>query len=209
MASQNFIGKGPSREILDLRENRKAMERIKDTFMTKEDLDELFVHLGIKSTKKTRTGAKQNNGTPTKKRPFVIADIDDVDNALKKFRPDPKAPYAYKTPKVKDPLKSKKPGRPTGSKKKRPNRNESLTSETSLDMSECELLLDESNSDDSVDLETEPTQDLDQVDLKLQSGRQLGKRKRVEQSGKERPKTRSSKRIKIKQLREDLKIEQW
>ena len=175
MASQNFIGKGPSREILDLRESRKAMERIKDTFMTKEDLDELFEHLGIKVKKNTKTGSKQKNETPSKKRPFVIADIDDVENALKKFRPDPKSPYTYKTPKVKDPLKSKKPGRPIGSKKKRPNRNESLTSETSLEMSECELLLDDSNSDvladDRIELETEPIQDLDEDYEKQQSGK--------------------------------------
>ena len=143
--------------------------------MTKEDLDELFEHLGIKVKKNTKTGSKQKNETPSKKRPFVIADIDDVENALKKFRPDPKSPYTYKTPKVKDPLKSKKPGRPIGSKKKRPNRNESLTSETSLEMSECELLLDDSNSDvladDRIELETEPIQDLDEDYEKQQSGK--------------------------------------
>ena len=43
MTSQNFVGKGrPSRDILDLRESRKAMERIKDHFMTQKDLDDFF-----------------------------------------------------------------------------------------------------------------------------------------------------------------------
>ena len=42
MTSQNFVGKGPSKEILDLRTNRKEMERIKDQFMTSQDLENLF-----------------------------------------------------------------------------------------------------------------------------------------------------------------------
>ena len=59
MASQNYVGKGPSKEILDLRESRKAMERIKDQFMTQQDLDELFEYLGIKITKDWKIGKKK------------------------------------------------------------------------------------------------------------------------------------------------------
>ena len=147
MASQNFVGKGPSREILDARESRKAMERIKNQFMSQEELNELFEHLGIKISKKRKLDSKKASGNPVKKRPFVISQAEDVENAIKKFKPDPKAPYTYKTPKVKDPLKSRKPGRPVGSKKKRPNRNASLDSETSIEMSESELEHNDSVSD--------------------------------------------------------------
>ena len=147
MASQNFVGKGPSREILDLRESRKAMERIKNQFMSQEELNELFEQLGLKISKKRKLETTKISGNPVKKRPFAISQEEDVENANKKFKPDPKAPYTYKTPKVKDPLKSRKPGRPVGSKKKRPNRNESLDSETSIEMSENELNLNDSVSD--------------------------------------------------------------
>ena len=180
MTSQNFVGKGPSREILDIRENRKAMERIKDHFMTQTDLNELFEELGIKVAQKKRKSTSEGSSKPTKKRPFIIADLDEVENANKKFKPDPKAPYTYKTPPVKDPFKSKKSGRPVGSKKKRPNKNESLTSESSLDISSLEISEDGTDSDDLCELSKE---DKDVGDK--------SKKKRVKQ-----PYTRSSKRIK-------------
>ena len=156
MTSQNFIGKGPSRDILDLRESRKAMERIKDHFMTQKDLDDLFDHLGLKISKKPKSFLGSSKGS--KKRPFAIADLDDVDEALKKFKPDPKAPYTYKTPKIKDPSNSRKPGRPTGSKKKRPNRNDSLSSGTSIEGSDVDYQLKDSDSeisDDQAQVEVE------------------------------------------------------
>ena len=187
MASQNFVGKGPSREILDLRESRKAMERIKDHFMTKNDLDELYAYLGI-ITKKKKNSSRKGSSRPTKKRPFVSADIEDIEIALKKFKPDPKAPYTYKTPKIKDPLSSKKPGRPAGSKKKRPNRNESFSSETSLEMTDVEdsdffeedFIVPETNEDP-------PTN---------KTGRKLRKRKHRTDLENETSLNRSSKRIK-------------
>ena len=169
MASQNFVGKGPTKEILDLRENRKAMERIKQQFMSQAELDELFEYLGIKVSKKN-TGSRKKIIKPGAKRPFAISDIEDVEQALKKFKPDPKAPYTYKTPKVKDPLNSKRPGRPKGTKKKRPSKNDSLSSETSIEMSDIETI----DSDESFDHETD-------VDSK-QTGRQLRNRKHLTQS---------------------------
>ena len=172
MASQNFVGKGPSREILDLRESRNAMERIKQQFMSQEDLDDLFEYLGIKVSTKNALPRKRK-GKHGVKRPFAISDIDEVEQALKRFKPDPKAPYAYKTPQVKDPNTSKKPGRPKGTKKKRPNKNESLTSETSIEMSDIEM----SDSDLSHDSFVEEAA----VDSK-QTGRKLSQRN-LKQSG--------------------------
>ena len=82
----------------------------------------------------------------------MISDIEKLENAQKKFKPDPKSPYTYKSPRVKDPLKSRRPGRPVGTKKKRPNRNESLdSSETSLEVSDINL----DSSDDDFTLEPE------------------------------------------------------
>ena len=187
MSSQNFVGKGPSREILDLRENRKAMERIKDQFMTQKDLNELFEELGIKVNEKKRKSSSQGSSKSIKKRPFMIANIDDVENALKKFKPDPKAPYTYKTPLVKNPFKSKKPGRPVGSKKKRPSRNESLTSESSLELSEFEMSDEDGTDPDGL------VDELIEADDTVEDLCRESKKRKSSQ-----PYLRSSKRIKNK-----------
>ena len=136
MASQDFVGKGPSKEILDLRSSKKEMARIKDQFMTPKDLEDLFTYLGIKSKKKHLP--KHFTSTPVKERPFLTNDLEALDDALDNFIQDPKGPYTYKSPKIKDPFNATKPGRPKGSKKKKPSKNDTLSSESSIDASENE-----------------------------------------------------------------------
>ena len=133
MTSLNFVGKGPSKEILDLRASKKAMARIKDQFMTEKNLEELFTYLGIKSKK--RHVLKVVTSTPIKTRPFLKNDIEALDEALDSFQQDPNAPYTYKSPKIKNPFKASKPGRPKGSKKRKPNKNDTISSETSIETS--------------------------------------------------------------------------
>ena len=182
MASQDFVGKGPSKDILDLRSSKKEMARIKDQFMTPKDLEDLFTYLGIKSKKKHLS--KHFTSTPVKERPFLTNDLESLDDALANFIQDPKGPYTYKSPKIKDPFNATKPGRPKGSKKKKPNKNDTLSSESSIDASENES----SGSPSPLQRENFPhqkkrgrsTEDSSEESLDHPVGRvQLRKRKRV------------------------------
>lgn len=133
MTHQNFVGKGPSKEILDQREALNVMERVKDHFLTQEDLDDLFEnYLGIRPKKKIEDVDDDDSfsSTPPKKRPFLLNDFEKLDSANARFTPNSKSPYTYKSPRVKPPKKnpstSRRPGRPKGTYKKRPGRHDSI-----------------------------------------------------------------------------------
>jgi hypothetical protein len=131
MVNQNYIGRGPSREILNERESKEQMDKIKDQFMTQGDLNELYNYLGIKVQNKK----KKKSLAVVKDKPFLVNNLEDLDEALENFKQDPSSPYTYKAKTLKNPLVAKQPGRPVGSKKKRVGRHDTLTSESSLEVS--------------------------------------------------------------------------
>ena len=131
MVNSNYIGRGPSKKILNERECKEQMDRIKDQFMTQADLENLYTYLGIKVQSKER----KKSIAVVKDKPFLVNDINDLDEALDKFIQDPISPYTYKAKQLKNPLLAKRPGRPSGIKKKRVGRHDSMTSESSLEMS--------------------------------------------------------------------------
>ena len=188
MSSQNFVGKGPSKDILDERKARQKMDKVKEIFMTEDDMQDCLEYLGIK--KKGRKSVEKSSGeedldlssftssTPIKSRPFIENNVEDLDDALEEFRPNPNSPYTYKSPRVKDPFKGRKSGRPTGTKKKRPSRHEEPMSDSSVEertsIKRKGVYIGTSESDiDSNDSEKNPKR------LKSNKSRYTKKRKNV------------------------------